>query len=376
MTYFANAGQLLLSFVFGALIGLFVLRLLAEASRVNFRNPISQLLYRYSNPVVAPLRRIVPNLGRLNLAAERGFEELAGPPLALGQRTDETEVERRVGHQVRDGRAGEQALHRAGRSGWRYHGPAGRAGVWLVAAGEGAGPEQVDLDRDGPEGRRYVDDDPARTGEREYVDVLLAGQPDPEAEMGFEVPGVDDLDQVGQREGAPGGPVRAVAGLVVPRRAGEPHLQPGVPGHQDRAAAGIADDLAHVPDGPVGGQRAAELEDQPVEAGVMPGPDLGQGGDGPSRGCPGGTCRGDWCREAAQGGECEQSGCGTTMSHFCTSARTVASHVQSMDRSRRAARAKVPGLGPILAAIALSYVVVNLITDLLYGAIDPRVRLR
>ena len=61
--------------------------------------------------------------------------------------------------------------------------------------------------------------------------------------------------------------------------------------------------------------------------------------------------------EAAQGGECEQSGCGTTMSHFCTSARTVASHVQSMDRSRRAARAKVPGLGPILAAIALSYVV-------------------
>ena len=64
------------------------------------------------------------------------------------------------------------------------------------------------------------------------------------------------------------------------------------------------------------------------------------------------------------------------MSHFCTSARTVASHVQSMDRSRRAARAKVPGLGPILAAIALSYVVVNMLTDAVYALFDPRVRLR
>ena len=69
MTYFANAGQLLLSFVFGALIALFVLRLLAEAGRVDFRNPFSQMLYRYSNPVLAPLRRALPNWRRINLAA-------------------------------------------------------------------------------------------------------------------------------------------------------------------------------------------------------------------------------------------------------------------------------------------------------------------
>lgn len=69
MTYFANAGQLLLAFVFDALIALFVLRLLAEAARVNFNNPLSQFLYRYSNPVLAPVRRIIPNWRRLNLAA-------------------------------------------------------------------------------------------------------------------------------------------------------------------------------------------------------------------------------------------------------------------------------------------------------------------
>ena len=69
MTYFANAGQLLLAVVFGALIALFVLRLLAEAGRVDFRNQFSQMLYRYSNPVLAPLRRALPNWRRINLAA-------------------------------------------------------------------------------------------------------------------------------------------------------------------------------------------------------------------------------------------------------------------------------------------------------------------
>lgn len=69
MNYFANAGQLLVGFVFGAIITLFALRLLAEAWRADFHNPISQFLYRYTNPVLAPLRRVLPNWGRLNLAA-------------------------------------------------------------------------------------------------------------------------------------------------------------------------------------------------------------------------------------------------------------------------------------------------------------------
>lgn len=69
MSYFANAAQLLLEFAFGAVASLFVLRMLAELWRVQFHNPVSQFLYRYSNPVLAPIRRVLPNRGRVNLAA-------------------------------------------------------------------------------------------------------------------------------------------------------------------------------------------------------------------------------------------------------------------------------------------------------------------
>lgn len=69
MSYFADAGRLLISFFFGAALALFVLRILAEACRADFHNPVSQMLYRYTNPVLAPIRRLVPNWRRINLAA-------------------------------------------------------------------------------------------------------------------------------------------------------------------------------------------------------------------------------------------------------------------------------------------------------------------
>lgn len=69
VTYFANAGQLLVSFLFDAIVAVLLLRLLAEAWRADFRNPLSQFLYRYTNIVVVPVRRVVPNWGRVNLAA-------------------------------------------------------------------------------------------------------------------------------------------------------------------------------------------------------------------------------------------------------------------------------------------------------------------
>ncbi|HEX7111998.1 MAG TPA: YggT family protein [Mizugakiibacter sp.] len=69
MGYFANAAQILIQFVFGAIIGLFVLRMLAEAVRADFYNPICQFLYRTTNPVLTPMRRVVPTVNRVNLAA-------------------------------------------------------------------------------------------------------------------------------------------------------------------------------------------------------------------------------------------------------------------------------------------------------------------
>jgi YggT family protein len=67
--YLLNAFSLLLEIAFDVLATLFVLRLLAEAGRADFRNPVSQFIYRYTNPVLAPVRRVLPNWRRINLAA-------------------------------------------------------------------------------------------------------------------------------------------------------------------------------------------------------------------------------------------------------------------------------------------------------------------
>ncbi len=69
MSYLLNALALLLEIAFDTAVALFVLRVLAEASRAEFHNPISQFIYRSTNPVLAPIRRILPNWRRINLAA-------------------------------------------------------------------------------------------------------------------------------------------------------------------------------------------------------------------------------------------------------------------------------------------------------------------
>ena len=68
MPYLANAAQILLEFFFGLLVGLIVLRVLLQLVRANFHNPICQFLYKASNPVLMPLRRIIPAWRRLDIA--------------------------------------------------------------------------------------------------------------------------------------------------------------------------------------------------------------------------------------------------------------------------------------------------------------------
>ena len=69
MSYLLNAFSFLIELAFSLVVTLFVLRVLAEAARADFHNPLSQLLYRATNPILAPLRRIIPNWRRINLAA-------------------------------------------------------------------------------------------------------------------------------------------------------------------------------------------------------------------------------------------------------------------------------------------------------------------
>lgn len=69
MNYLLNALALLLDLAFDAVVTLLLLRVAAEACRADFHNPLSQFVYRYTNPVLAPIRRVLPNWSRVNLAA-------------------------------------------------------------------------------------------------------------------------------------------------------------------------------------------------------------------------------------------------------------------------------------------------------------------
>ena len=54
--------------MFGALIALIVLRVLLQWVRANFYNPICQFLYKATNPVLMPLRKVIPAWRNLDIA--------------------------------------------------------------------------------------------------------------------------------------------------------------------------------------------------------------------------------------------------------------------------------------------------------------------
>lgn len=51
------------------LVGAFLLRLLLQWARADFRNPLAQAVLQVTNPLVLPLRRLLPPIGRLDTAA-------------------------------------------------------------------------------------------------------------------------------------------------------------------------------------------------------------------------------------------------------------------------------------------------------------------
>lgn len=61
------------SYLVGTLIDLYVaavlLRLLLQWVRADFYNPVCQFLVKVTNPVLVPLRRFIPSLGRLDTAS-------------------------------------------------------------------------------------------------------------------------------------------------------------------------------------------------------------------------------------------------------------------------------------------------------------------
>lgn len=60
MGYFADAGSLIVETLFGIVLFVLVLRILLQAVRANFYNPICQSLFRITNPVLMPVQKLIP----------------------------------------------------------------------------------------------------------------------------------------------------------------------------------------------------------------------------------------------------------------------------------------------------------------------------
>lgn len=55
--------------ILSVVLSLFLIRALLQIVRANFRNPITQVITRFTNPMIMPLRKILPPLGKIDTAS-------------------------------------------------------------------------------------------------------------------------------------------------------------------------------------------------------------------------------------------------------------------------------------------------------------------
>lgn len=69
MGTFSEILRYLLQSALGLFLFAVLLRMLLQLARADFYNPVSQFVIRFTQPVLAPLRRLVPPIGRLDTAS-------------------------------------------------------------------------------------------------------------------------------------------------------------------------------------------------------------------------------------------------------------------------------------------------------------------
>lgn len=69
MSPITNVGLLLLNTVGSMVLMIIMLRFLLQLVRADFYNPISQFVVKFTNPLLVPLRRIIPGFGGLDVAS-------------------------------------------------------------------------------------------------------------------------------------------------------------------------------------------------------------------------------------------------------------------------------------------------------------------
>jgi YggT family protein len=68
-SYVTNPVEFLINTLFGLYILAVMLRFLLALVRADFYNPVSQFLVKVTNPALAPMRRIVPSIGKVDTSA-------------------------------------------------------------------------------------------------------------------------------------------------------------------------------------------------------------------------------------------------------------------------------------------------------------------
>ena len=69
MSVFTNSASLLVSAFGGLYLLAILLRLLLQVAKADFYNPVSQFLVKVTNPLLVPLRRVVPSIGKIDTSA-------------------------------------------------------------------------------------------------------------------------------------------------------------------------------------------------------------------------------------------------------------------------------------------------------------------
>jgi YggT family protein len=68
-SYLTNPLAFLVNTIFGLYILCFVLRFMLQLVRADFYNPLSQFLVKITNPLLIPLRRVIPGWGGIDIAS-------------------------------------------------------------------------------------------------------------------------------------------------------------------------------------------------------------------------------------------------------------------------------------------------------------------
>ncbi|WP_300424376.1 YggT family protein [Thalassolituus sp.] len=69
MSPLSQAGLLLINSIGSLILLIIVLRFLLQLVRADFYNPLSQMIVKFTNPMLIPLRRIIPGFGGLDIAS-------------------------------------------------------------------------------------------------------------------------------------------------------------------------------------------------------------------------------------------------------------------------------------------------------------------